>query len=85
MLTKKSVRLLQVPSIQRCYCCGELRFAIASQALVHKPSGKTHFRWLCKSCGHQRGIRPTPGYLRKLRGLERGNELTVDFQVLLRA
>lgn len=85
MLTKKSVRLLQMPSIQRCYCCGELRFAILSQTLVHQSTGRTYFRWLCKSCGHQRGIRPTSGYLRKLRGLERGNELTVDLKILLRA
>ena len=84
MIKEKSVRLLQVPHMNRCCCCQELRFAIASQAMIHKPSGKTHFRWICESCGYKRGIRPTPDYLRKKWEIDREDSAEIILKVLAR-
>ncbi len=84
MLTQKSVRLLQMPCINRCCGCQELRFAIASQALVHQPSNKTYIRWICESCGHKRGLRPTPDYLRKKWEMDRGTGAEIIIKVLAR-
>ena len=82
MFKKKTVRLLQVPSMKRCCGCRELRFAIASQTLIHKPSGKTHFRWICESCGHKLGLRPTPEYLKQKWAMDQGENAQIIVKVL---
>ena len=74
MFAKQSVRLQQVPLIRRCHSCRQLKFAISSQVLIHKPSGRPYCRWLCESCGHKRGLRPTPEYLKNLREMDMDTE-----------
>ena len=81
MFKQKSVRLQEVPLIRRCHSCHQLRFAIASQVLIHKSSGYPYRRWLCESCGHKRGIRPTSEYLKNLREMDAGNVAKVKLKV----
>ena len=83
MLQKKPMRLLQVPSMQRCFLCRQYRFAIASQALIHQGTGKVHFRWICESCGRKHGLTPTSGFLSKKWQIQSlGNKVNFQSQKL---
>ncbi|KAI9129388.1 hypothetical protein [Acaryochloris sp. CCMEE 5410] len=84
MFAKKSVRLQEVPLVRRCHSCHQLKFAIASQALIHKSSGRPYCRWLCQDCGKPRGIYPTPEFLKNLREMDEGDEVESDLKVLVR-
>jgi hypothetical protein len=81
MFVHKPARLLCQPCIKRCCGCGDLGFAVASQALVHQPSGQTRFRWICESCGKKRGLYPTAEYLSKKWVVQRGADLEIKRQV----
>ncbi|QUY45542.1 hypothetical protein [Acaryochloris marina] len=82
MFSKKSVRPLEVPLVRRCFSCHQLKFAIASQVLIHKSSGRPYCRWICESCGHKRGIRATPGYLKNLQTMDEGDQTEAGSKVL---
>ncbi|QUY45788.1 hypothetical protein [Acaryochloris marina] len=84
MFSKKSVRPLEVPLVRRCFSCHQLKFAIASQVLIHKSSGYPYRRWLCEDCGQSRGLYPTQEYLKNLREMDAGDEAKVKLKVLLR-
>ena len=81
MFAKKSVRLQEVPLIRRCHSCRKLKFAIASQVLIHKSSGCSYRRWICEDCGESRGLHPTQEYLKNLRDMDAGNEAKVKLKV----
>ncbi|MGR3280305.1 hypothetical protein ACSYAD_35220 [Acaryochloris marina NIES-2412] len=85
MFAKKSVRLQEVPLIRRCFSCHQLRFAIASQVLIHKSSGRPYCRWLCEDCGKPRGLHPTREYLKNLQEMDEEEETKTDLKVLVRA
>ncbi len=78
------MQLLQEPRLNRCWVCHEIRFAIASQVLIHRTSGYPYRRWLCKGCGNKRGIHPTPEYLKNFREMDEGDESEVSLKVLTR-
>ncbi|MGR3280132.1 hypothetical protein ACSYAD_34335 [Acaryochloris marina NIES-2412] len=81
MFAKKSVRLQEVPLIRRCFSCHQLKFAIASQVLIHKSSGRPYCRWICEDCGKLRGLHPTQEYLKNLREMDEGDEAEVSLKV----
>lgn len=85
MFSKKSVRPLEVPLVRRCFSCHRLKFAIASQILIHKSSGRPYCRWLCEDCGKPRGHHPTREYLKNLQEMDEGDEAKPDLKVLVRA
>lgn len=62
MFKKLGFRLQSVPTMHRCCSCHRLKFAIASQILIHQSSGRPYFRWICEDCGKTRGIYPTREY-----------------------
>ena len=82
MFKHQPVRLQTVPLIRRCHSCHQLKFAIASQVLIHKPSGRPYCRWLCKDCGKLRGIYPTQEFLKNLREMDEGDEVEVSLKIL---
>lgn len=78
MFDKQTVQLLNEPLMHRCWVCHNLKFAIASQVLIHKTSGRSYYRWICKDCGKLRGLSPTPTYLRKRREMDEGEEVETE-------
>lgn len=82
MFRQQSVRLQEVPLVRRCHSCRKLKFAIASQVLIHKPSGRPYCRWLCEGCGNKRGIRPTSEYLKNLQEMDKEDEAEAGLKVL---
>lgn len=84
MFVKQSVWLQEVPLIRRCHSCHQLRLAISSQVLIHKPSGRSYCRWLCEDCGKVRGLRPTPEYLKNLLGKDEEGPVEADLKILVR-
>lgn len=74
MFHKKTVQLLNEPCMNRCWVCHNLKFAIASQVLIHKSSGYPYRRFICKDCGKLRGLNPTLRYLTRLREMDEGEE-----------
>ena len=82
MFQYQPMRLQEVPLIRRCHSCHQLKFAISSQVLIHKSSGRPYCRWLCEDCGKSRGIYPTPEYLKNLREMDEEDETEVGLKVL---
>lgn len=75
MFKKLSIQLQSVPTMHRCCSCHRLRFAIASQVLIHKSSGCCYRRWLCEDCGNERGIYPTREYWKNLQEMDGDDEV----------
>lgn len=74
MFHKKTVQLLNEPCMNRCWVCHNLKFAIASQVLIHKSSRYPYRRFICKDCGKRKGLSPTPEYLQNLREMDQEAE-----------
>lgn len=70
MFHKRAVQLLKEPCMNRCCVCNNLKFAIASQVLIHESSGYPYRRFICKDCGKRKGLSPTPAYLQNFREMD---------------
>ncbi|MGR3277296.1 hypothetical protein ACSYAD_19535 [Acaryochloris marina NIES-2412] len=83
MFDKKAMQLLQEPLMNRCWVCHNLKFAIASQVLIHKSSRYPYRRFICKDCGKRQGLNPTAEYLQNFREMDRdlkAEEILEDVQ-----
>lgn len=70
MFNKKAMQLLHEPHMDRCFVCHNLKFAIASQVLIHESSGYPYRRYICKDCGKRKGLTPTAEYLQNFREMD---------------
>ena len=78
MFNKKAMQLLHEPHMDRCFVCHNLKFAIASQVLIHKSYGYPYRRFICKDCGKCRGLHPTAEYQQNFREMDQEVEAEDD-------
>ncbi|MGR3278495.1 hypothetical protein ACSYAD_25710 [Acaryochloris marina NIES-2412] len=78
MFNKKAMQLLHEPHMDRCFVCHNLKFAIASQVLIHESSGYPYRRFICKDCGKRQGLTPTAEYLQNFREMDQEIEAEDD-------